>query len=152
MAHNTEKLRELLERVEAASGPDREIDFDLISTFDEGSYAAREIESFRRWEGEKMISEGGPHYWGISYWRENFSSSCPIIKLTASLDASIALVERMLPGHGWSVNDYSGVKSGVGCFIHSPARCFHETGKTAPLAVLATLLSALISQAEGEGA
>ncbi len=112
MAHDTEKLRELLERVEAASGPSRAIDYAVGDAID-------------------------PKEWRL----------CP--SYSASLDASIALVERLIPDHElflaregrswWAVmGDDQTTPDGS---LWSP---------TAPLAILSALLRALISQAEGE--
>lgn len=151
---DVEKLRELLERVEKATGADRDIDFDLILTFDEESYAAREIKSFRRWTGEKQVREDGLHYWGISYWKENFSSSCPVIKITASIDAAVALVEKVLPGAEYEITNLYGVASAT--LPLNASDYSYETGRnecgSMPLAILAALLRTLISQAEEERA
>ena len=68
-------------------------------------------------------------------------------KYTASIDAALALVGRMLPGHGWSVGSdfarqgqpfatigYDEEDRRGSAFAHTP-----------PLAILAALLSALIA-------
>lgn len=61
-------LHELLERVKAASGPDREIDMAI----------AREFDLFETLMGDRRFVR--PFYF------------------TASIDAAVALIERVLPG------------------------------------------------------
>lgn len=61
-------LRDLLERIEAATGPDRELDYLIANS----------------------IGDWGP-----------VDDPFP---LTASIDAALALVEKMLPGCLWEVN------------------------------------------------
>jgi hypothetical protein len=83
------ELRELRERLEAAEGPDRELDLDLAITMgtmppewnpeddDRGCYVD---------PGSVCLSPGvfeAPAY-------------------TASLDSAVALVEKVLPGRDWS--------------------------------------------------
>lgn len=122
-------LMELLERVKAATGPDRELEYALVCHFfgaDEG--LLHEIH-------------------GINLYR-----------LTASIDAALALVERKLPG--WVVDDLSQnsrlAGDPWGCKLASyygsdPSRNRSAVSgydyPTAPLAILAALLSALTSGA-----
>lgn len=126
MAHDTEKLRELLERCERLEGG-RDLNF--------------EGDLLRALLGENLAS------WPAEY---RGLSQAP----TASLDASIALVERMLPGVNRVLRD--GEPWGNPSCTLSPLREPHGrvsvdgAGVTLPLAVLCALLRALISQAEGE--
>ena len=96
-----EKLSELIERVERASGPDRETDCLIWAEF-----GNRDV----RWDGNKLIARyrKPPH---DECWlgtidpgrvQRNFSATSgfkpPIPEFTASLDACLALVERVRPG------------------------------------------------------
>jgi hypothetical protein len=75
----TDQLKELLERVEKATGPDREIDVWLLALL-----------------GDKESP------WGIGdieYALTDPELTCDPPTYTVSLDACLALVERVLPGH-----------------------------------------------------
>lgn len=80
-------LNELLEHVKATTGPDREIDADLFSAFGEG---------FLLWDdGEPLFVKGAP-----SSFRQ---TRYDVPEYTASIDAALALVDRVLPS--WVVSD-----------------------------------------------
>lgn len=122
------QLESLLERVRAATGPDRELDY-AVSRFADGELARH---------------------------------SSLHLPYTASIDASLALVERLLPGWRWGISSHS-LKDGVyqegphaGLPRHVDGFRAHVTersalrpmpsiadARTAPLALLAALLSAL---------
>ena len=75
-------MAKLLARVEAATGPDREID---------GALALMEGWTFQKMKGDRepyWRKPGATEYWNRS----------TLINYTASIDAALALVERMLPG------------------------------------------------------
>jgi hypothetical protein len=74
----------LVERLEKATGPDREIDGLIVLTF----YG---------WTFQKMKGDSCP-YWREqnAEWYQRKKDGPP--KVTASLDAALALVERVLPG------------------------------------------------------
>lgn len=124
-------LAGLLARVKTATGPDRKLDYAIFTAFapmDVGSY----------WHP----TEGNQY--------------------TASIDAALALVERMLPGHRWGISTHSiksGAKNERGWPLHADGFRAHVTERsalrpmpsiadapTAPLAILAATLSALITQ------
>jgi len=73
-------MRELIERLEKATGPDRDLDEAILKSFGIHSWAGR------------MSYQDGP------LWID-FGSS----EITASIDAAVALTERVLPDVGWSV-------------------------------------------------
>lgn len=116
-------LAELLERVKAATGPDRELDGDIAEAF-------------------------GPHWNG----RDLTRGQAPAV--TRSIDAAMALVERMLPG--WRVQLFErDPEDGGGWNARLKRRspwdlvALDEVAplpRTAPLALLAALLSALIAK------
>ncbi len=131
---------ELLARIEAATGPDRELDGDLHNVLFGTAYvrSAGSVSGFMTSETDN----GNPY----------------VERYTASIDAALALVERMLPGYRWGVSAV-GIKRGThpdgkaayvdGFRAHvtesSPLRPMPSTADapTAPLAILAALLKAL---------
>lgn len=84
-------LAALIERVEKATGPDRQLDclLDCI----------RHDREFIEWTADTGVT--GYRYkhprivWGSGTWREE-------IAYTSSLDAALALVEEKLPGWTWT--------------------------------------------------
>jgi hypothetical protein len=146
-------LNELLERVEKAMGPDRELDGEIAAALRDGDKLP---DWAKNWAGEwrptiqgsvvlmQNSGEPGPH----------FSSS----KYTASIDAALALVERKLPGWHWSVsNPFISPPTYHACVANpedngaiEPWNIEHEThegaGANGPLAILVALLAALIGK------
>ena len=123
-------IDDLIARVEAANGPDREIDADISRTlgltYRDGAF-------------------------GIGY-----GDDWPQAELTASIDAALALVERMLPG-GFGTLAYFPESSEAVIMVdvstETPvgnimvATVFgRATARTLPLAILLALLRALASQ------
>lgn len=119
----SEALKALAERVEAATGPDREIDFGL-----------HEMAS-------KAPSVVPPKYLRIG----GDSPSTPFY--TSSIDAALGLVERVLPG--WSKDIYI-ADNGSAVKLASPLpRSVEHWGTsetTTPLAILSALLRAFQTQ------
>lgn len=120
-------VKELIELVKAAQGPDRELDHALWLHFDETAQA--------KYDAGRI-----PLPWT---W-------C----LTSSIDAALALTERVLPGYRGNLQFGSAWDGGVyqpgkvGCTIHSPMSSgggplWKAFAPTLPLAILAALLSAL---------
>jgi hypothetical protein len=125
MTFDKEGLASLLERVRAAKGPDRQLDRDIQKALDIGPTSFTHDE-FNHWP----------------------------LHVTASIDASLALVERLLPG--WVVADLSqnsrhagdpwGCKLAI-YYGSTPSRnrevsSGHDFPK-APLAILTAMLTAL---------
>lgn len=119
------ELQTLLERVEKATGPNRKIDallWPLAPDF------TRDVSL----TGEEVA------------WREHASP-----RYTASLDAALALVERVLPGWTWDIGAESYGASAEGAWARVYPRGFMSKGsgnryaKTPTLALLAALLRAL---------
>ena len=77
----------LLERVMAAMGPDRELDADIARVGGYGRVAQEWVRDRPEWFAWEADSRSGP--WIV------------LPDYTASVDASLALVERVLPGWGW---------------------------------------------------
>lgn len=140
-------LQALLERVEAASGPDRDLDWTMAQAFDP-DLAGRVLITY---EGSKAacIANGlWPKRKGAC-WRDALFS---VPRYTASLDAAVGLVEKMLPGWTWGINGPDPELDGecVGSLWKSTANTIDGDGKTPALALIAALLKALISQSNPE--
>lgn len=122
-------LKSLLERVEAATRPDRELDGAIW----------RETVGF---DPERMLPRS---------WPDIGSPASPFPPLTASLDASLALVEEMLPDEWpqfevharmiWDVHEWWHFWE-----ITVPSREFQGRSKLAPLALLQCAIRALIQK------
>ena len=107
-------ISELIERVKAATGPDRELDEAIRFYFDP--------------KGSRYYSENSAY--------------------TASIDAALALVERVLPEHDWILGHTNG-----GLTIHcqlGPDADKMAFGDTPALAILLALLTALQSTHSGQ--
>lgn len=131
------EIGELLERVKAATGPDRKLDRAIGLSVG----------------GLKSVEEFGM----AGNWWERFTEGGLTVGLppyTASIDAALALVERVLPG--WVVSDLSQNSRHAGdpwgCelalyFGSEPSKNRSAFSgwdfPTAPLAILTALLSAL---------
>ena len=82
-----EQLQSLRDRVANAAGPDREIDAALCEVFCLHPAGTERV----------MNTDGASTAWaGNAIWWE-------ALPLTASIDAALGWVERVLPGWGWSV-------------------------------------------------
>lgn len=127
-------LTELREKVERASGPDRELDLSIYALLDpaEPSLALHKL------------------------------NRLPAI--TASIDAALALVEQKLPGWVWQLSKIDGVPSRAplpdceaSVWIPSVrtqklrVERANGQGATPPLAILSALLRALESQEQAGG-
>ena len=139
-------LMELLERVKAATGPDRELDVALEVAFPyDTSISHSHRPSSVRGKVTCRYNSGSSGTYGAS-------------RYTASIDAALALVERRLPE--WVVYDLSQNSRHAGdpwgCTLAvfyggNPSKNRSAASgydyPTAPLAILAALLSALTSGA-----
>lgn len=80
-------LQSLLERLEKASGGDREIDARLAEAF--GGFA----------DVIRALNEDGSTFDAMVDYGEDSFDECP--RYTSSLDAALSLVERVMPGWGY---------------------------------------------------
>lgn len=88
----------IIERLEAATGADREIDADLMVALC-GAWRVNDSQFYG--PGEKS--------WSFGEYEEESRAWCgPLPYLTASLDAALALVEEKLPGCDWNLDRDSG--------------------------------------------
>lgn len=109
---------DLIERVRNATGPDREIDWDVDEAL----------------TGEVPDFHGCPRY-------------------TASIDAALALVERVLPGWQIAMGTCGEDDIPWACLTEPDDDCrdFPASAPTIPLALIAALLSALNTPPVGLG-
>jgi len=94
----TSNLSALIERVERLDGPDQSLDAEICIELQYGginSEGACNVRTDPDWEGDLLFEiEGDEH-----------PDCCnPIPALTASIDAAVALVDRVLPGHGYTTD------------------------------------------------
>lgn len=111
-APDLDALRALRDRVAAADGPDRGLDYAIQETI----VRKLALRSTVAWFSE-------------------------------SLDAAVALVERMLPSATWTLHS-----NGNAIVYPGGKRQFSDTAPTTALALLNALLKALIAQIEHDGA
>lgn len=141
---NKSTLEELLRRVEGATEGSRELDADLWIAVGPRPMGDNFAHWIHDWEPGW---EPGPYAGAVQMVENGGVFTSP--EFTASLDASLALVTRVLPGSGWQITNTGGSSSY--CMISQRSEAGDHTGDgaTPVLAVVAALLKALISQAEG---
>ncbi|MFD2248889.1 hypothetical protein FHS82_000998 [Pseudochelatococcus lubricantis] len=126
-------LRSLLARVEAAEGPDRELDRDIAISFG------------RPWD--YAADWGG---WG--YGADGMRIEKPVAQpYTASIDAVVALIDRALPERSWSISLHrTGSTTLVATGTWETARMARTEVRT-QLTETTPPLKALIAKEEGRG-
>jgi len=129
-------LTDLLRRAEGASGPDRELDADILAALLD---ASRE-RGYRN--ANAMRSKGCADLPARDYWRRHG----PLV--TSSVDAALALVERVLPPAWVRLDSWYDDSKKVAAILPKPTpnEVAGGIGTTLPLAVLAALLKALIAR------
>ncbi len=119
-------LPTLIKQVQAATGPDRGLDSLIWRTV---IFDAELAKGGNEWIKTPRMAYSKPPY-------------------TASIDAALALAERMLPGWKWVLEIHPTQATAEGWFMRGTVieRSVPETwGKTAPLAIISALLHALDS-------
>ncbi len=135
-------LTDLLERVKACEGADREIDTDLERL------VLRPADG--QWETEVVSAPPG---YGFTRWVLRKADGTLFVhgrarNYTESLDAALALTERVLPGYTMAM-DGSAPDLGYDWDLFPPEAARERvtgTHKDLVLALIAALLSALIAQ------
>ena len=137
---------DLLQRIEAANGPDRVLDGDVWHAL-----TAK--------PGDVWVNDFADGVYHLQDPRDTIAYEAPP-DLTASIDAAIALVERLLPGWAWFV-DWIGMPDQPACHaeIWLPAQRSQHLGRerergeasTPALAILAATLRALIAKEAEHG-
>lgn len=132
-------LRELLERVEKATGADRELDSAIFSALVD----PRRENAYWIWQGSRP--QGSPERAPADYWDTRHTPT-----ITSSIDAALALMERMLPGAFWLIGKgkTTALEKMFACQLMFGTDEIIGEGEaeTAPLAILAALLRAFIAQ------
>lgn len=135
-------LHSLLTRVEAATGPDRELDAHIMCALN--GYTMHE---------DSNPNDGIFAFWDGAPWKSTCHNCTIWPSPTASLDAALALVGEKLPGWDWSIHcDNGRAIAGIqppsedGCDL---ADC---EAATPALAICTAILRALIAKQEVEDA
>ena len=137
-------LRDLLERVERATGPDRALDFAIAEFL---SYVPVHT----------VVETGTPYGWfrrstEFVLWKTKASDPHAGVDLwqptpvTSSVDAALALIERKFPGCGLALNIGSVKAASMWPLKTQGGGFFDATARTPALALCATLLAAMIEQ------
>lgn len=129
-------LLSLRERVRALTGPDREVD---------GAIALLEGWTFQKMKGDRAAYWRRPQ---VTEWYMRESGGPPAY--TDSVDACIALAERLLPGAEFELTNIYGVARASIPLNDSryPASDGEHKGGSLALALLDAILSALIAGAQ----
>jgi len=144
-------LAGLIERLEGATGKDPELDADLRWALD------RQRAERAYWNGALGMPRALPEHAKLAgLGRISVISAFP--SLTASLDAALAFVERVLPGWRVSIDSdqdrgpmwRAAVKPCGSHYTAKPTGWIYAMQATAPLAILIAALKAL-QEREGEG-
>lgn len=129
-----EQIAGLLGRVEAATGPDRELGREIMLTLG--------------WQRTCIGHFYGPlYYWSPPGRAGRGYDEDKLPDATASVDAALLLIERVLPG--WADTTYSKTTThGPRAVLVNPDYRIQvgADGATRPLALLAALLKALLPQ------
>lgn len=139
-------LQELLARVEKAERPDRELDTEIFWRLVNNQYANEGDYGWRKWRDAKEAAKTA-RPGEFDDWADHNEYAC----YTASIDAAVALVERMLPGWMGEVcfgksGDQDGRFGATLEHYHMPPYGVLGDGATPALALIAALLKALIAK------
>lgn len=118
-------LQTLREKLQALSEPSREVDAELFLILTPPS------------DGAWRVQRPG---WLTNDDREGSAQWCP--HFTASIDAALALVERMLPGWQWLVGRNEIEPKGT-CYLLHARKHSYGSAPTPALAILLALLDAI---------
>lgn len=115
------QIEELIARLEAATGPDRELDRDLVALFHAGEPL--------QWPDQYKAT--------AEHWAKR-----PVEHLTASIDAALALCEQVRPGYDWILEHTNGGLT-ISCLFGTADHDKRTFGATPPLAILLAFLRSL---------
>lgn len=147
-----EELEGLLARVEKATGPDRDIDWEIGSVIDQDHMRA----TLRAWEDQEIVRysriPGRPLAAIDTASGERRITSITPPSYSYSMDDAIGLFGRILPEHHWR----AGHGLGMQAVAHVNLAGVEEKGVTGfaalpPLALLSALLRAMLAASEGKG-
>jgi hypothetical protein len=131
----------LLERVEAATGPDRELDYELALYEKAPDWRKRKPwKQTNGWAKPDVASTS----WAVLFY-DGGGNALPVPQYTASLDAALALCERVLPGWVVQLETWRDPAATARLAEWNIGEAEHEGhARTLPLALLAALLRALL--------
>lgn len=149
-------LAELLAKVEAATGPDRELDALIWAALDGWSL---EIEPATNSEGptsilvaSRSLSPNTTERRKVGFYDDGFfpmsSWDDDVERYTASIDAAVALVEKMRRGHDVMLlkHDTGSAQAGLAKTAGAPVWLNSELYATPALALCGALIRALIAK------
>lgn len=131
-------LNELLERVKKAKGPDREIDAHCFA-LSQGGRLRQFYDGDKSYVWEKPID---------GFWIRDIKNVTGTAKFSGSIDATLDLVERLLPGSMWRLQSSPDTGDGFQATLvtYGPDLGSNAEAATAPLALLSCLFKSLISK------
>lgn len=146
---NIDTLRALQERVRAASGPDIELD----AAIDVAIFGGETVWKTANYTMEQYPASRRPSENHIGGFANEY-----VPRVTSSIDACVALVEKVLPGWHWDVardNTAMVRDPEQSAFASADYVCWGNKVKSPPLALLYATLQALLQieerKAGGEG-
>lgn len=137
---------DLLAKLERATGPDRELDalIDIAC----GPKPLGDIEHWvNLWDHGWRLGREPGHVYMRQHAGADEYANYPSPAVTASLDAALALVERVLPGWGFDITYRAAWGNCTACVIANDRRAPPHTGAgaTPAFALLSALIRALIA-------
>lgn len=135
--HDPAALRALQERVRSAEGADIELDAAIDVTI----FGGETVWKTTRYTMEQYPASRRPSLNHVGGFANEY-----VPRVTSSIDACVALIEKVLPGHDFKLMSCGSDGSYATVFQHGwmDDTRVDADGKTPPLALLAALLRALI--------
>lgn len=134
-------LKDLVGRLEASRGPDRDLDADIeIALFRQGWTKSPKAPG--------QIAETAKHFWPEGRLRFFSKSGTTAPNYTGSLDAAVSLISRLFPDASWMIEPNAcrlRVTGGVD-FVERRAVVSQGGGECAPAAVCLAVLLALTAR------
>jgi hypothetical protein len=151
MNKHLDALDALISRLRSTTGPSEELDARVICALEYPNGYATQQGPFVGWGIIDLADLGKAHRW---LWRAGFTKDSAI---TASVDACIALAERLLPGWNWFLGIECGDKEYCAKLfdpstiesLRRTASVDDEYGATPALAMLGAILSAVRGRQQG---
>ena len=138
-----EELSSLLGRVEEATGADRELDALICAHFRLLSKEAETEQWAVNWGGP-VVARNGRIY--LAHDDGATGLHCAARPVTASLDAALGLLEKVIPMRRWEL-----ARIETGEFMANLPNLDSAFASTPALAILAALLRALLAEAQSHG-
>lgn len=144
MPNDLPTLRSLLQRVEKATGPDKQLDAEIVATaLSKEPVTIRQSPINGAWCVYVAGANGKERLWEIPAPFRHSSNG-----VTASVDAARALMEKVLPGWGPAFMEWSDASVEFEIVDLNGMDTARVKAPTEPLAIVAAAVVALIAQAE----